>query len=81
MILCERLPIAVEHLPQRLSARRPRRIESHQTAGLCLWEIEMQAIRDALARHVGNKRKAADELGISLKTLYNKLNQEIATAQ
>jgi two-component system NtrC family response regulator len=80
MILCERLPIAVEHLPQRLAARRLRRIEPPATAGLCLREIEMQAIRDSLARHGGNKPKVADELGISLKTLYNKLNQEIAAA-
>jgi two-component system NtrC family response regulator len=35
----------------------------------------MQAIHDALDRHHGNKPKAAEELGISLKTLYNKLNQ------
>ncbi len=38
-------------------------------------EIEMQAIHQSLERHAGNKPKAADELGISLKTLYNKLNQ------
>lgn len=40
-----------------------------------LREIEMAAIHEALERHSGNKPKAAEELGISLKTLYNKLNQ------
>lgn len=43
--------------------------------GRTLREIEMQAIAEALQRHGGNKVKAAEELGISLKTLYNKLNQ------
>lgn len=40
-----------------------------------LRELEMQAINEALQRNHGNKSKAAEELGISLKTLYNKLNQ------
>ena len=40
-----------------------------------LRDLETQAIHAALDRHGGNKSKAAEELGISLKTLYNKLNQ------
>ena len=42
---------------------------------MTLREIELQAIYAAVERHDGNKPKAAEELGISLKTLYNKLNQ------
>lgn len=36
--------------------------------------VERQQILAALARHQGNKPSAAEELGISLRTLYNKLN-------
>jgi len=42
---------------------------------ISLRDLEMQAIFQALERNGGSKPKAADELGISLKTLYNKLNQ------
>ena len=44
-------------------------------APMTLRDLEMQAIYDALERHEGNKPAAAEELGVSLKTLYNKLNQ------
>ncbi|GHT40151.1 acetoacetate metabolism regulatory protein AtoC [Planctomycetales bacterium] len=40
-----------------------------------LRDLEMQAIESAMLRHGGNKAKVAEELGISVKTLYNKLNQ------
>ena len=40
-----------------------------------LAEIEANAIREALERTGGNKRRAAVELGIALKTLYNKLHR------
>ena len=39
-----------------------------------LRDLEIKAIEAALQRHGGSKSKAAEELGISLKTLYNKLN-------
>ncbi|MBN2473538.1 MAG: sigma-54-dependent Fis family transcriptional regulator [Pirellulales bacterium] len=75
MILCEGKPIAPEHLPRRFTSRQVV-TASFKPAGPCsLRELEMQAIHDALDRHAGNKPKAAEELGISLKTLYNKLNQ------
>lgn len=73
-ILCEELPIDAEHLPQRFAARRmatPFKLVGTQT----LREIELQVIQQVLERHGGNKPRAAEELGISLKTLYNKLNQ------
>jgi DNA-binding NtrC family response regulator len=43
--------------------------------GQTLRDLEMRAIYEALQRCGGNKPKAAEQLGISLKTLYNKLNQ------
>jgi len=75
MILCDRLPIGPEHLPRRFASRQIHRVGPIPT-GLTLRELEMQAIHESLDRHDGNKPNAARELGISLKTLYNKLNQE-----
>ena len=40
-----------------------------------LREIEMEHVLRVLEKHQNNKPAAAQELGISLKTLYNKLNQ------
>jgi DNA-binding NtrC family response regulator len=75
-ILCERLPITIEHLPHKLEGRRVREPQMRTFGPLTLRELEMQAIHESLTRNSGNKPKTAEELGISLKTLYNKLNQE-----
>ncbi len=75
-ILCESLPIAVEHLPERFDARKPKGMTIRPLGPLTLRELEMQVIHQALERNKGNKPKAAEELGISLKTLYNKLHNE-----
>lgn len=80
-ILCEELPIQPEHLPRRFAEQSSgsRQPELRAVSGpLSLRELEMQAIHEALYRHDGNKPQAAEELGISLKTLYNKLNQATA---
>jgi len=44
-------------------------------AASTMQEIEKNAIRDALARHSGNRRRAAEQLGIGLRTLYEKLRR------
>jgi len=76
-ILCDGNVIGPEHLPDNFEARQRLRASQVSDLGpLSLRDLEMQAIHQALVRHGGNKPKAAEELGISLKTLYNKLNQE-----
>jgi two-component system NtrC family response regulator len=87
-ILCEQGPISVEHLPGKFDARRARSGAGGQTllkaigsTPHTLREIEMQVIYQTLERLGGNKPKAAEELGISLKTLYNKLNQSNASLE
>jgi two-component system NtrC family response regulator len=74
-ILCEAGPIAAAHLPAQFNRRQLTGAAANHPGPISLRDLEMQAIYQALERHGGNKPKAADELGISLKTLYNKLNQ------
>ena len=74
-ILCDALPISKDDLPLNFD-RNGATVAKFETGGLSLRDIEMQAIHTALDRHNGNKTAAAQELGVSLKTLYNKLNQD-----
>jgi DNA-binding NtrC family response regulator len=74
-ILCDELPIRSEHLPTRFGERRLKGPHFKTVAPQTLREIELSVIQQTLERHKGNKPKSAEELGISLKTLYNKLNQ------
>jgi two-component system NtrC family response regulator len=74
-ILCDSGFIDVEHLPGRITSRRPQTSHLKTLGPITLRELEMQVIHQTLERLAGNKAKAAEELGISLKTLYNKLNQ------
>ena len=77
-------PIQPAHLPnhviQRLGGRATLNL-AHGTAATgsagtrTLREIEMEHVLRVLEKHDGNKAAAAAELGISLKTIYNKLNQ------
>ncbi len=73
-ILCDQLPLRADDLPDHFLSRRLRS-EVKSSGPISLRDLEMKAIHDALERNDGNKPLAAEELGISLKTLYNKLNQ------
>lgn len=71
VILCreERIPSALLHFPvspPALSSGAPK---------TTLRELEREAILAALAAHKGNRRKAADQLGIGLRTLYARLRE------
>jgi len=71
-----------EHLPHHIRAQADPPTLTFTPAPLpavpsprTLREIEMEHVLRVLEKHGGNKPAAAAELGISLKTLYNKLNQ------
>ena len=72
-ILCDSLPIAAEHMPRHFS-RRQLRSEIRDSGPMTIREMEMIAIERAIDRNDGDKKAAAEELGVSVKTLYNKLN-------
>jgi DNA-binding NtrC family response regulator len=79
VILSDGQKIALEDLPTSVT-RKPRRLRmlGDQTEGerpKTLREIEMEVILQTLEKNSGDKPRTALELGIALKTLYNKLNQ------
>jgi DNA-binding NtrC family response regulator len=86
LVVSDGLPLSCEHLPERFCVQQPAcpapatregRSDGPPDTGrpLSLRELEMQAILEGLERNEGNKARTAEELGISIKTLYNKLNQ------
>ncbi len=83
-------PIRAEHLPTQAPIRRAGGLMTASLAASSavngphfaipegtptLRDIEMKFIQVILEKHNGNKPAASKELGISLKTLYNKINQ------
>lgn len=73
-ILCDEVPILPEHLPRRFGQRGLSSQALRAIGPRSLRDLELQAIHESLERHDNSKPKAAEELGISLKTLYNKIN-------
>jgi DNA-binding NtrC family response regulator len=76
------LQIAPEHLPHHIRSTGgaatlplPQAGGATPASARTLREVEMEHLLRVLDKHGGNKPAAAAELGISLKTMYNKLNQ------
>jgi DNA-binding NtrC family response regulator len=84
-ILAGNNPILPEHLPTQLPLRTKVHPSASPSVGSphfqvpegtpTLRDVEMKYIQTILEKHNGNKPAASRELGISLKTLYNKINQ------
>ena len=75
MIVSDTTPIRPDHLPQSFTNRRLRGLRERPAQRLTLAEHERQIILEAMERHGGNRATAAQELGISIRTLFNKLVQ------
>lgn len=78
VILSDGETVRVEDLPASITRHAAETVGGDVQFGAqakTLREMEMEMIHHVLDKHEGDKPRAAKELGIALKTLYNKLNQ------
>jgi two-component system, NtrC family, response regulator AtoC len=68
-ILCDGPTLTTQHLPAMQAPAPPADMPAK------LDDLEREAIMAALAAEGGNRRRAADRLGIGLRTLYDKLKR------
>jgi len=75
LILCEGESVKVSDLPLSIKKPEQQDIETEFDPDISLHEIEKRYITKALNYFGGNKTKASKSLGVTVKTLYNKLHQ------
>ncbi|MEK6590110.1 MAG: sigma-54 dependent transcriptional regulator [Nitrospinota bacterium] len=77
ILLCNCNIISPEHLflDTPLLAVEKEMIKPSLKAGITVWEMERQLIFNTLEEVKGNRTKAAELLGVSIRTLRNKLNE------
>ncbi len=81
MILVEGETIGAEQLPPDLAGAGEEAATLRVPLGATLEQVEREVILATLQRSRGNKARTAEALGISEKTLYNKLNRYAAEAR
>lgn len=75
-ILCDGNVVCTEDLPEHIRYPGTSEIKMDDyEPGLTLHELEKRYILKALKYYDGNKTQAANALGITIKTLYNKLHE------
>ena len=67
--------ITVEDIPISMDALTNKDWVKYLPVGKKLWDVEAQFIIETLKRHEGNRTHAAKTLGISLRTLRNKISE------
>jgi DNA-binding NtrC family response regulator len=77
VVVCDGDLLATRHLPSELAAHAPASAASpvDLPAGISLDEAEKRLILRTLETTRGNKTRAAEVLGISVRTLHNKLHR------
>ncbi len=81
MILVDGDVIGEEHLPPDMQGARPEAATLRVALGIPIDRVEKEYILASLQKNGGNKARTAEILGISEKTLYNKLNRYAAEAR
>jgi DNA-binding NtrC family response regulator len=81
MILVDGEVIGEEQLPPDMQASLPEAATLRMPLGIPLDRVEKEYILASLQKSGGNKARTAEALGISEKTLYNKLNRYAAEAR
>ena len=81
VILCLGHQITPDDLPDELGNPDSSSIQLNLGRGMTLDEIEMTVIRNTLKKNHGDKAKTAEELGISLRTIYRKVDMSAAAVE
>lgn len=74
VILCLGHQITVDDLPPELSGTKDENPLATLRPGMTLAEIELSVVQNTLEANQGDKAKTAQDLGVSLRTIYRKLD-------